>query len=66
MPGWQLPGSGLVIAETPSGSGLMGAHAYSCDRGMGIPRQTTSHHQWVLAIKVQNLWHIIDNGWLFG
>ena len=39
MPGWQLPGSGLVIAETPSGSGLMGAHAYSCDRGMGIPQQ---------------------------
>ena len=39
MPGWQLPGSGLVIMETPSGSGLMGAHAYSCDRGMGIPRQ---------------------------
>ena len=39
MPGWQLPGSGLVITETPSGSGLMGAHAYSCDRGMGIPRQ---------------------------
>ena len=34
-----MPGSGLVITETPSGSGLMGAHAYSCDRGMGIPRQ---------------------------
>ena len=48
MPGWQLPGSGLVIAETPSGSGLMGAHAYSCDRGMGIPRQ--------LAFTINSLW----------
>ena len=38
MPGWQVARSGLVIAETPSGGGLMGAHAYSCDRGMGIPR----------------------------
>ena len=24
----QLPGSGLVLAETPRGRGLMGAHAY--------------------------------------
>ena len=37
MPDGRLPRSGLVIAETPSSGGLMGAHAYSCDRGMGIP-----------------------------
>ena len=28
VPRWQLPVCGLVIAETPSGHCLMGAHAY--------------------------------------